>query len=435
MNHVIVEGLPAVGKSEILALLERFYPESVRVFPELVKEIVERTGLDLFRDREALTTALVEALPERQARIRGIVERGLLCVEESHLGVHLAYSKVLGDLAFMDVYGTVRATLPIPDAYVRLEVPIDGSLKRQAARATPTFDVDTAALESMLAELDRWHGDRSSLLHRIDADRPADEVVRDLAQWLGLSYGVPRGALRDGFDVLLLLGRPASGKSEFIDFMERLSAVERVERFRIAPFDVVDDFPILWERFEDDDIWEELGRGRLHSVRCNGNYAVADDGLWSFLIDKINRRVEPWLSVSEALARRTLIVEFSRGGSRGYADALARLSPAILERAAILYVSVSFDESWRRNVARYDEKARDGILTHSVPREEMERTYGTDDWATLAGDPQGTLDLRGLSIPYATMDNEPESTDPVVLGDRYEAALGPLHAAWQRARR
>ena len=122
-----------------------------------------------------------------------------------------------------------------------------------------------------------------------------------------------------------------------------------------------------------------------------------------------------------------MLIEFSRGGSAGYADALARLAPAILRRAAILYVSVSFEESWRRNIARYDEKLRDGILTHSVPREEMERTYGTDDWQTLAGKPQGTLTVNGIDIPYATMPNEPESTDPAVLSARYRAALAPLY--------
>jgi hypothetical protein len=216
--------------------------------------------------------------------------------------------------------------------------------------------------------------------------------------------------------------------------MEGLSAAERAEAFRIAPFRVVDDFPILWERFEEDDVWERLGRPRLHSKRCDGNYAVTDDGLWPFLIEKINRRVEPVLAEPGRLDHRTLIVEFSRGGPTGYADALARFSPAILERAAILYVSVSFEESWRRNIARYDEKLRDGILTHSVPREEMERTYGTDDWRSIAGAPRGTVEIRGIRVPYATMNNEPESTDPIVLSGRYAGALGPLYDAWRGAR-
>ena len=431
MNHVVVEGLPAVGKSETLALLERFYPESVRVLPELVKQAVEQERIDLFRERAALTAAIATALPERAARIREIVEGGSLCLEESHLGVHLAYSVALDDASFVDAYDGLHDALPKPDAYVRLEIPVERSAARQAARRTPDFEVDVAILRRTLEQLDRWHTERATRLIRIDADRPADAVVRDLTETLGLSYGAPRGSLRDTFDVLLLLGRPASGKSEFIDFMERLPAGERAERFHIAPFRVVDDFPMLWDRFMDDDVWEELGRPRLHSKRCDGNYAVTDDGLWSLLIEKINRRAEPMVAPPGRLDRRTLIIEFSRGGPSAYADALERLSPAILERAAILYVAVSFRESWRRNVARYDEARRDGILTHSVPREEMERTYGTDDWEAIAGPSHGEIEVRGRRVPYATMGNEPESTDPVVLAERYAAALNPLHAAWR----
>ena len=431
MDYIVVEGLPAVGKSEVLALLARFYPESVRVLPELVKQVVEREGLDLFREREPLTAAIAAALPERRQRILEILDQGFLCLEESHLGVHRAYSLALGDTGFVDVYEGLRDALPPPDAFVRLEIPAARSSERQRARGTPGFEVEAAALDRMLSELDRWHADHASRLIRIDADRPAHETVQELAELLGLSYGAPRESLRQTFDVLLLLGRPASGKSEFIDFVNACPATERAETFRIAPFNVVDDFPILWERFEEDDVWERLGRPRLHSKRCNGNYAVTDDGLWGFLIEKINRRVEQTFASAERFDRRSLIVEFSRGGPTGYADALERLSPSILERAAILYVSVSFEESWRRNIARYDEKLRDGILTHSVPRKDMERTYEIDDWDSIAGETHDTIEVRGIRVPYATMYNEPESTDPSVLRERYASALGPLYAVWR----
>ena len=433
MDYVAVEGLPAVGKSEVLALLARFYPESVRVLPELVQRVVQREGLDLFREREALTAAIAASLPGRRERILEILDQGFLCLEESHLGVHRAYSLALGDTGFVDAYEGLRDVLPPPDAFVRLEIPVARSLERQRARGTPGFEVDAAALDRMLSGLDRWHADHASRLIRIDADRPAHETVQELAELVGLSYGAPRESLREGFDVLLLLGRPASGKSEFIDFMNGCSATERAQTFHIAPFDVVDDFPILWERFEEDDIWEQLGRPRLHSKRCPGNYAVTDNGLWGFLIEKINRRVEQNFLAPGRFDRRSLIVEFSRGGPTGYADALERLSDSILKRTAILYVSVSFEESWRRNIARYDEKLRGGTLTHSVPREEMERTYGIDDWDEIGGETHGTIEVRGICIPYATMHNEPESTDPSVLSERYARALGPLYAAWREA--
>jgi hypothetical protein len=61
----------------------------------------------------------------------------------------------------------------------------------------------------------------------------------------------------------------------------------------------------------------------------------------------------------------------------------------------------------------------------------MERTYGTDDWFTLTDGGSGRLDVGGISVPYATLPNEPESTDPVVLAERYRTALDALHALWR----
>ncbi|MDD5647016.1 MAG: hypothetical protein PHW86_07585, partial [Candidatus Bipolaricaulis sp.] len=90
-RHIAVEGLPAVGKTETLALLARFYPRSVRVVPELVKDVVEAEGIDLFRERDRLTDALRRAVPERTRRVNEILAAGYLCLEESHLGVHAAY--------------------------------------------------------------------------------------------------------------------------------------------------------------------------------------------------------------------------------------------------------------------------------------------------------------------------------------------------------
>jgi len=114
---------------------------------------------------------------------------------------------------------------------------------------------------------------------------------------------------------------------------------------------------------------------------------------------------------------------------------LAGLSDEILSRAAILYLSVSFAESWRRNVARYDEKRRSGILTHSVPRAEMERTYGTDDWSSLTqGDSDGFLTVRHHRVPFATLANEPEALDPAVLRTRYRGALETLFRLWGESR-
>lgn len=55
---------------------------------------------------------------------------------------------------------------------------------------------------------------------------------------------------RNHFDIVILMGRPASGKSEIIDFLKKTPLIERDERFHIALMDEIDDFPMLWTWFE-----------------------------------------------------------------------------------------------------------------------------------------------------------------------------------------
>lgn len=189
-----------------------------------------------------------------------------------------------------------------------------------------------------------------------------------------------------------------------------------------------DGFPILWEKFIEDDIWEDVGKGRLISARAEENYYVTCDFTWPFLIEKLNQRIER----EPVLPGRTLLVEFSRGGEGAYRKALARLSRRALERGAILYLDVSFEESWRRNQARYDRDRRGGILTHAVPWEEMERTYRTDDWRELAPEPAGYLEVQGARVPYVTVANEPEPLTPDDFADRYRPAFEELYRLWKK---
>ncbi len=432
MRHVIFEGLPAAGKSETLSLLARFYPQSVVVLPELVKEVALRERIDIFSQRDRLTEAIIAEIPHRKDQIEQAIARGKLCLEESHLGVHLAYAKALGDSGFIDAYPQIASALPQPDAYVRLDIPIELSLLRQEARNTPRFFIDGPHLEAMLTALQGWHIEHLTNLIAIDADREPSAFLAEVERELQLQYTSESTPLDDTFDVILLLGRPAAGKSEFIDFMHKTPIAQRARTYHIAPFEALDDFPILWEKCVEDDLWESMRKGRLYSRRADGNYAITNSNMWEFLIRKLNQQVEGIMSQPMSLNSKTLIVEFARGGERGYADALSQLSPEIMKRAVILYVSVSFEESWRRNVARYDEKRKSGLLTHSVPRAEMEATYGSDDWFNIAPDSHGTIAVQGMKVPYATMNNEPESKDPQVLGPRYAAALDELYSLWKR---
>jgi|Deesub1362A_J573_1020465.scaffolds.fasta_scaffold18614_1 thymidylate kinase len=424
MRYVTVEGLPAVGKSELLSTLKLYFPDQVLVFPELVKEAAEREGIDLFRERERLREAILRGLPRRQEEVRAGLARGLVVVEESHLGVHAAYSAAVGDEAFLTEFRRLEEEIVWPDVFIRLDAPIPVSRERQRARGDPRYEVGGEVLERMSAWLSRWHAERGDELVVVDADRSPDEVLRDLVSVLGLRYrSLPRD---DVLPCLILLGRPAAGKSELIQFLRGLPPDERARVYHLGTLAVLDDFPILWEKFIEDDIWEAVGKGRLLSRRAGDNYYVTDDLTWPFLIEKLNRRID----AEPELPGRTVIVEFSRGGVDGYRDALSRLHRRALERGAILYLDVSVEESWRRNLARYDRARRDGILTHSVPWEEYERTYETDDWHALAPAASGYLEVKGVQVPYVTVSNEPEPVRPADFEARFKPALAELFRLW-----
>ena len=233
------------------------------------------------------------------------------------------------------------------------------------------------------------------------------------------------------FDHLLILGRPASGKSEFIDFMKNISDVERADKFRIGAFGEIDDFVWIWEKFVEDDLWEKAGHPRLYSKQyMQGNPGLAPEGkrLLEFCMEKINDEIaKNYLSRPAFYNDHTLFIEFARGNHHTFKDALHALKPELLKRAAILFIYVTKEESWRRNVARYQEKLKHSILAHMVPKETFDYFYSDHNWLDLTHDePFGNLNLNGLKVPFVTMNNEPESTDSVVLDKRYGDALTRL---------
>ena len=68
------------------------------------------------------------------------------------------------------------------------------------------------------------------------------------------------------FDKIILLGRPASGKSEIIDYLKKSELEERKKRFHTGNLLDIDDFPMLWTWFEEDDLLEKVfKKPRLHS--------------------------------------------------------------------------------------------------------------------------------------------------------------------------
>jgi hypothetical protein len=230
------------------------------------------------------------------------------------------------------------------------------------------------------------------------------------------------------FDVLILIGRPASGKSEIIDFLAHLPEEVRRERFHIARLDVLDDFPILWSWFEEDDLLSgTFGLPRLHSDE-DGYFKYPE--LWHVLVERLSleyaRRIRDDAGYHE---HTTALIEFSRGTEHGgYREAFEHLAESLLQRAGIVYVSVPFEESLRKNRRRFNPAKPDSILEHGLTPDKMERLYKHDDWCTISSGEEGHLSVRGQSVPFVVFPNEDDVTTgkPGQLGDRLEAVLGKL---------
>ena len=86
------------------------------------------------------------------------------------------------------------------------------------------------------------------------------------------------------FDILVLIARPAAGKSEIIAYLKEFSTDERARRFHIGKFIEIDDFPMLWAWFEEDALLERMGYPRLHTDQqryFRWHY------LWDLLIERM----------------------------------------------------------------------------------------------------------------------------------------------------
>ena len=161
--------------------------------------------------------------------------------------------------------------------------------------------------------------------------------------------------------------------------------------------------------------------------------------------------------IPESLQGRTVVIEAARGGPEGatmplppplgYRYSLARLSDAILSRAAILYVWVTPEESRRKNLERTDPNDPGSILHHGVPEAVMRGDYGCDDmeWLMQHSDQPDTVKIetrgRTFNLPIARFDNRTDKTtfvrgeveawkpaDVAALHAGLAAALGNLAA-------
>jgi len=299
-------------------------------------------------------------------------------------------------------------------------------------------------------------------------------------------------------DVLLLLALPASGKSEIRRYLEHLGP--RRSELHLGPVIQLDDYPYvhLMRRisaeqrrlrapaaffeseespFADPRDWLALihlldedfaglgavtrrsadprslldrieGARRLAGIGSSiagGERQALEASLEADATELAGRLPTP--SAAE-LRGATIVIEFARGGPAGaisplpfpfgYQHSLAALSPEILQRASILYVWVTPEESRRRNRERAIP-GPDGdasILHHGVPARVMHEDYGMDDidWLMNSSLEPGTIAVEAGGdthlLPFARFDNRADRTS-FLRGDPGEwppDAIATLHA-------
>jgi hypothetical protein len=212
----------------------------------------------------------------------------------------------------------------------------------------------------------------------------------------------------DHFEVIILTARPASGKSEVIDYLKKTDVETRKKRFHIGEFEEIDDFPFVWDTFVIDDIMTKHGKPRLFT---DEDYYFKDHFIWNLFIEKINVMYAKKLAYNPKYHDTlTAIIEFARGGENGIGEALSYLSDDILKKAGILYIDVSYEESVRKNRARKQVGQEDSILFHSLPDEKMDFYYKINDWKKLTKDDPEFITVKGIKVPYAVFHNEPDLT-------------------------
>jgi hypothetical protein len=230
------------------------------------------------------------------------------------------------------------------------------------------------------------------------------------------------------FPILIITGRPAAGKSEVIDFLKHTPTEERIKRFHINDFEELDDFVYVWETFEIDDILTKMGKPRIWS---DEKYWFKEDFIWNVYIERVNLEYRKKIARDPAYhQKKTVLIEFARGGESGIYEALSHLHEDILRKVALIYIKVSYEESVRKNRRRARKGQEDSILYHSLPDEKMDFYYKTNDWEKLESKNPTHIDVKGFKVPYMVFENEPEKTlDQNLIGKELEKVTAVLWKA------
>jgi adenylate kinase family enzyme len=193
---------------------------------------------------------------------------------------------------------------------------------------------------------------------------------------------------------LFLLGRPGCGKSALYHELEKQilasGQAQTVER--------VDDFPKVWARMHGDDALEQEGKERIYTQRsADGAYLITDESFFDDILKEVSADV---LAIDKP--DHLIFLEFARPN---YVAAIQNFDERILRRCLAIYMDVSFDICWARNVARHEaEMTQDGD-DHFVYRETMEEIYLNDDRDAFV------RDMKDRNIPVFVVNNEADGEE------------------------
>lgn len=158
---------------------------------------------------------------------------------------------------------------------------------------------------------------------------------------------------------VFLLGRPGCGKSVVYKIIRELLDKKEIYAPR------VDDFLTLKEILAKD---KEFKR---HILK-DGGFAVTD---WSVVDEALQDLCQ--LIKKEKADSKIIFIEFARDN---YQHALKNFTKDVLDNSLILYIYSTFEECYRRNVARFQKAKNEEYDDHIVPLDLMKTYYITDDY-------------------------------------------------------
>jgi hypothetical protein len=93
-----------------------------------------------------------------------------------------------------------------------------------------------------------------------------------------------------------------------------------------------------------------------------------------------------------------------------------------------MYVNVSWEESLRKNRARFNPKRPYSILEHGLPDDKLRQLYKRSDWDKLSENDPHYITIQEHQVPYIVFENEDDVTSQggEVLSKRLDKSLNQL---------